>query len=447
MPFFLSQDLKIDYLNSMLREFTIANYRSFGKKMTLTLTASKGIKDRPGSNITAINKNTSVLNSIAFYGANSSGKSNFIMAAGTMRMMVVQSVKLNEGDDLPYDPFILSTREGLPTKFEAVFHTNRKTYRYGFEYNREKIVREWLLLKSSGKSEKTLFQREADQQPVIETGFDAQAKTIGTDTKLNANRLLLSLSGQLGGDISNSIIGWFDKNLRFISGIDNSYAQYTRRRVYANESLKGLVQTFLGKMKLGFDSFDTKKIDFESMGFPQGLPPEIIAELKKDPYIQISSLHNVYDEEGHTVRTIKLDLDGQESAGTNKVFNLSGPILDALERGVTLFVDELDSQMHPLLTWKIIEIFNSTTENPHGAQLVFTTHDTHLLSNKLFRRDQIWFAEKDSMECSTIYPIMKAVSAQQQLKHAPRYDSNYEKNYINGLYGAIPFMINDAPCE
>ena len=415
--------------------------------MTLNLTASKGIKDKPGSNITAISKNISVLNSIAFYGANSSGKSNFFLAVDAMRLMVVRSVKLNEGDPLQYDPFILSTRENIPTKFEAVFHNKRKTYRYGFEYDEKTILKEWLFLISSRKTEKMLFTREAGKMPIIEASFDTQAKSIGTDSKLNANRLLISLAGQLGGDISNSIIGWFNNKIGFISGIDDTYSQYTRRRVYSDESMKGLVQGFLCKMRLGFESFVPKKIDFEKIGFPQGMPQEIIAQLKKDPYIQISSLHKVYDETGHAIRTIKLDLDGQESAGTNKVFNLSGPILDSLERGVTIFVDELDSQMHPFLTWKIIEIFNDPKENPNGAQLVFTTHDTHLLSNKLFRRDQIWFTEKDNMECSTIYPMMKAVQAKETLKHAPRNDSNYEKNYINGLYGAIPFLINGAPSE
>lgn len=447
LPPILRLTLKIDIIINMLIQFTTSNFRSFGKEMTLTLTASKGIKDKPGSNITAINKNTSILNSVAFYGANSSGKSNFILAAGAMRMMVVQSVKLNEGDPLPYDPFILSTRESLPTKFEVIFHLNRKTYKYGFEYTREKIAREWLFLKSSGKSEKPLFTRNSDTPPIVEPNFDIQARNIGTDTKLNANRLLISLSGQLGGDISNSIINWFDKNLRFISGIDDSYSQYTRRRVYADDVMKDMVQAFLGKMKLGFDSFIPQKIDFENIGLPQGLPQEVVAQLKKDPFIQISSLHNVYDKLGNAIRTIKLDLDGQESAGTNKVFNLAGPILDSLNRGVTLFVDELDSQMHPLLTWKIIEMFNSPVENPNGAQLVFSTHDTHLLSKKLLRRDQIWFTEKDSKECSTIYPMMKAAQAKLQLKHAPRNDSNYEKNYINGLYGAIPFMINESANE
>ena len=151
-------------------------------------------------------------------------------------------------------------------------------------------------------------------------------------------------------------------------------------------------------------------------------------------------MHTVYEKVGHAVGYRSLDLDENESAGTNKIFNLTGPILEALQNGRVLVIDELDSQMHPLLSWRLIQIFNNSSKNPHGAQLIFTTHDTHLLSNRLFRRDQIWFVEKDHSECSVLYPMMMATD---KLGHAPRSDSNYQKNYVNGLYGAIPFLVNE----
>ncbi len=151
-------------------------------------------------------------------------------------------------------------------------------------------------------------------------------------------------------------------------------------------------------------------------------------------------MHTVYDKEGNAIGHKSLDLDENESAGTNKIFNLTGPILEALQNGRILVIDELDSQMHPLISWRLIQIFNSPVKNPHGAQLLFTTHDTHLLSNRLFRRDQIWFLEKDPVERSVLYPMMMATD---KLGHAPRNDSNYQKNYVNGLYGAIPFPINE----
>ena len=127
-----------------------------------------------------------------------------------------------------------------------------------------------------------------------------------------------------------------------------------------------------------------------------------------------------------------------ESEGTKKIINMSGPIIDTLERGGLIVVDEFDAKLHPLLTKKIIEIFNSPESNPNNAQLIFATHDTNLLSNKIFRRDQIWFAEKDSNDESTdIYPLS---DIREQNGDKIRNDRIYEKDYINGKYGAIPFL-------
>ena len=131
--------------------------------------------------------------------------------------------------------------------------------------------------------------------------------------------------------------------------------------------------------------------------------------------------------------------------GTNKIFALSGPLLEALDGGRTLLVDELDSQMHPLISWHLVEMFNKREDNKHSAQLIFTTHDTNLLSGDLFRRDQIWFTEKDQTENTDLYPLIKAHERSDSLKHAPRNDSNYQKNYIQGKYGAIPYLTTERP--
>lgn len=130
-------------------------------------------------------------------------------------------------------------------------------------------------------------------------------------------------------------------------------------------------------------------------------------------------------------------MEEKESAGTRKLIDLAGPIFDTLKRGATLVVDELDAKMHPLISMHIIKLFNSNEYNPHGAQLVFSTHDTHLLSSRLLRRDQIWFTEKDEKEQTDLYSMMDIVLPDGT---KPRNDSNYEKNYINGRYGAIPYI-------
>ena len=127
-----------------------------------------------------------------------------------------------------------------------------------------------------------------------------------------------------------------------------------------------------------------------------------------------------------------------ESEGTKKILNMSGPIMDTLTNGYTLVIDELDAKLHPLLTRKIIETFNSPETNPNKAQLIFATHDTNLLSNKILRRDQIWFAEKNREDESTdIYPLS---DIREQNGDKIRNDRIYEKDYINGKYGAIPYL-------
>ncbi len=433
----------------MLLEFTVENFRSFGKEAQLDLKASNGIKDNPEKGTSPIGQGVGagkVLNAISIYGANSSGKSNLLRAVGAMRFMVLNSVKLNEHDTLPYEPFLLSTREQRPTRFEITYYESqsRGTYVYGFAYNDEAIMNEWLRVKWPGRSEKTLINRSPEGITLDEKAYAEGVRARDT-LPLNKNRLFLSLAGQAGGEISNGVINWFQDGIRVISGIEDTYSKYTRKLVYNNPEAKESVQQFLSRMQLGFNSFIPQKIDFESLGYPPGLPKEFISKLKNDPFIQISSVHSVYDENGVVARTESFDLDDQESAGTNKIFSLSGPLLEALNNGRTLFIDELDSKMHPLISWMLVEMFNKSDDNPNCAQLIFTTHDTNLLSSELFRRDQIWFTEKDPTESTTLYPLIKAHKKSDSLSHAPRNDSNYQKNYIQGMYGAIPYLTCEKP--
>ena len=445
MPIFAVQTwLKAANTRKMLLKFSVDNFRSFGHVMTLDLNASNGIKDNPGRSTSPISPTGKALNALAIYGANSSGKSNLLMAIGTMRHMVLDSVRLNEGDALDYTPFMLSTSEPRPTRFELTYHEpeSHATVTYGFEYTEDVIEKEWLVAKWPGRSEKKLFTRTGKDVQLDDRVFTEGLRA--RELPLNNNRLFLSLAGQAGGEISNSVLAWFKGKLRVISGIQDTYSHYTRKRVYNNPEVKTSVQDFLSKMKLGFDTIIPQKVDFETLGYPPGMPKELIAQLKRDPIIQVSSVHNVYNESGEVARTESFDLDAQESAGTNKIFNLSGPLLDALETGMTLLVDELDSQMHPLISWRLVEMFNSPVENSKSAQLLFTTHDTNLLSSRLFRRDQIWFTEKNAVESTTLYSLLEAPEFKEK-KMVPRNDTNYQKNYIQGKYGAIPFLRCELP--
>lgn len=428
----------------MLNRFTVDNYRSIGEEKSLDLNASNAIKDLVDKGYSIV-LDKKFLNSIAFYGANSSGKTNFLKAIGLMRGIVLHSVRLNDNEPLPYEPFLLSTRERRPTKFEVSFidPEDRAQFVYGFKYTEDEIVEEWLDAKLPRKSKKHLFNRTADGIVTDSSAFIEGDKF--KDVNLNKNRLFLSLVGQLGGEISNRVIEWFRTKVIVLSGInDSNYYKRTSQNVYENCEYKEGILNLMRKMNFGFQDIKAEKVDMSNMTFPQDLPAEIIARIKNETYIEISTVHNVYDENGNVAATRQFELEGNESAGTNKFFNLAGHIYESLKDGRTLCIDELDSQMHPLISWKIVETFNNPETNPHGAQLIFTTHDTHLLSKDLLRRDQILFVEKDKKESSDIYTMLEA---KQHLNHSPRTDSNYQRNYISGKYGAIPFPMNDVPEE
>jgi AAA15 family ATPase/GTPase len=145
----------------------------------------------------------------------------------------------------------------------------------------------------------------------------------------------------------------------------------------------------------------------------------------------IVSVHTQYDNEGSEVRSVNFPFKKNESEGTIKYFSLAYPIIDALDNGKRLIIDEFDSKMHPLLTRKIIALFNSKETNPKNAQLIFTTHDTNLLSTNIFRRDQIWFTQKDRYGATELYSLVE---------YKVRNDAPFEKEYLMGKYGAIPVV-------
>jgi len=141
--------------------------------------------------------------------------------------------------------------------------------------------------------------------------------------------------------------------------------------------------------------------------------------------------HGVYDADGKLSASEAFDLQGQESEGTKKLFAMAGSLVNALDVGLTLFVDELDVKLHPLITRAVISLFNSKETNPKGAQLIFATHDANLLDNRLLRRDQIWFVEKDRYGASHLVSLAE---------YRVRKEASFEKDYLQGRYGGVPSL-------
>ncbi len=419
----------------MLVEFTVGNFLSFRDKKTISFVASS-ISELP-QNVVKVGK-YKLLRSAVLYGANSSGKSNLIKALDRMRDILLDSVKLNDKEELNYSPFLLSNQhETDPTFFEIEFIISDKKYRYGFEFNNIEIVQEWLFIKQGSKREVLQFIRTLEGIGVSDEFEEGKGKESST----NGNRLFVSLVAQLGGAISKLIIEWF-RGYNVLSGIDHKdYTGFSLRmlhkRINGCEESLSLFQ----RLKLGFKDISLKEAEFNISELPTELPDKIRAKISKDlqgkTIISIKTIHNKYDKKGNIIDTVLFDKEEQESEGTKKIIDLAGPIFDTLISGRILIVDELDAKLHPLLTQQIVSLFNDPLTNPQNAQLLFATHDTNLLSSDFFRRDQIWFTEKDEYEQTDLYSLIEFKLPDGS---KVRNDSNLEKNYIRGRYGAIPFI-------
>lgn len=388
----------------MLIEFTVGNYLSFKEKKTLSLEAT-AIKDNP-DNVIEEGK-YKLLRSAVIYGANSSGKSNFLNALDRMRVMVMQSAQNNSSSTIDVMPFLLSTEtENKPSYFEILVLIEGIRYRYGFEADTKLIHSEWLF-ECKGKNEKPLFFREKDSIEVTNNFEEGK----GIEEKTRDNALFLSIVDQFNGTTSKKIMSWFNM-YRILSGLQHEKEKGLTFRFLEVENLNVWIKDFLTPLSLGFQDFAIKD--------------------KK-----IVTFHNKYDRNGDVIDRLEFDLLQQESAGTNKLYDLAGNITFGLKIGALTVIDELDAKLHPLLTMAIVKLFNSPLHNTNKAQLIFATHDTNLLNYGCFRRDQIYFTEKNQFESTDLYSLVEYIEPDGK---KVRNDRSFEKDYISGRYGAIPFI-------
>ena len=402
-----------------LLQFTVGNYRSFHQARTFSMVPSS-IQDNPKECVVA-EGHYRYLTAAAVYGANSSGKSNLVMALATMKRMVLNSVKLNDHDFLFYDPFLLAEDSGnQPTHFEIVYLDADETrVRYGFDYTLRQIEREWLFISKKNKKELPYFVRDEEGIGVDEMLF---AEGIGLEERTNDNRLFLSLVAQLGGTISKNVLDFFNSGYNVISGLNSQgYEGLTERQFLNKEAESVDALQFFKDLQLGFIDIETDEHEIE----------------KGRKAIDVFTVHNIYNKDGEITGKQRFRFDYCESQGTQKLFELAGPLFEALRHGRLLVMDELDAKMHPLISQHIIKLFSSEKTNQHHAQHLFTTHDTNLLSSHLLRRDQIWFTEKDKAESTDLYSLMHIVLPDGT---KPRGDGNLERNYIKGRYGAVPYL-------
>jgi uncharacterized protein len=419
----------------MLIEFSVGNYRSFKDKVTFSMVAANLVakeKKLDENNVFAVDKELKLLKSAAIYGANASGKSNFAKALSFMKWFMVNSSKETQStDEIGVEPFRLSTEtDKKPSYFELVFLMEGRKYRYGFEAAREKIVSEWLYYIPKIRETK-LFERKFN---IIKSSKIYNADGIQQRTRNNA--LFLSVSAQFNVELAEKILEWITEKLNIISGLhDQAYLNYTVKCLINNQNQADIIQ-FIKKLDLGISEIQIDQEDFTVDTLPDEIPDELkklIFKAGGGKATSISTTHRKFDEEGNYQSIEKFELNHHESEGTQKIFALAGPLVTALKKGEILIIDEFDARLHPLISRAIVELFNSQESNSNNAQLIFMTHDTNLLSSKIFRRDQIWFTEKNRYGATELYSLAE---------YKVRNDASFESDYIKGRYGAIPYIRN-----
>jgi uncharacterized protein len=395
----------------MLLRFRFSNVRSFRTEQELSLIAGP-FTDAPESVRHPDAVPEGVLPVAAIYGANASGKTNVLRAIQFLSEVVSSSHREWKPDGpIPREPF-LSDEESrrTPSEFEVDFLTSGIRYRYGFRVDSAVVLEEWLYAYPLGKKQ-TWFHRKQGNPILFGARMPGENRTIESLTRKNS--LFLSAAAQNNHQALLPVYDWITK-LQFVITDRALYQKVTAALCTAADFLAE-VQTLVSVADLGISGVNVEEANRSD-------------KTKKLMWPQIHLVHRLGDREAPFSTE-------QESHGTLAYLALLGPVVYALKNGEPLCVDELDGSLHPLLSIQLIRLFNNPTTNLKGAQLIFNTHDTNLLSSGVLRRDQIWFTEKKDDGSSHLFPLSD---------FKPRRTENLENGYLQGRYGAIPFINPDA---
>lgn len=415
----------------MLLQFNVTNYRSIKENQIFSMVANKDTTHQESNCAqTEIPGLSQVVRTTVLYGANASGKSNLISALEFMRRMVKNSATSIPEGGIPNLSLFRFDSKNLsePAEFEVTFVENSIRYQYGFELNATRITREWLLVYVECKAQRW-FERNYDAEKDKDIWYFGTHLLGGKQRYLwsestRGNALFLSAAVNLNNEQLRPIFAWFVDKLIIIGSNASPHPFYTMGCI-KNELDKPKIIQLLQAADLGITDVQVKmqKVQQVQVRLESG-----VAAIESGQETDIPSATLSHQDKNNNPIEFKLE---EESHGTQKLFAYAGPILDVLRHGKILVVDELDSSLHQKMMQFLISLIQNTNLNKHHAQLIFTTHNTSLLDSDIFRRDQIWFMEKDQEQASHLYPLTD---------FSPRKDEALEKGYLLGRYGALPFF-------
>lgn len=421
----------------MLLGFSFENFASFYHETIFSMLASK--KDEFLDLNTIDTSHGRLLKSALIFGPNGSGKTNWVKALNFMQDMVFTSV---------IDKNILKRNENFkffdssysqPTSFEISFIQNGIAYEYGFKILKDEIIEEWLNKKAK-RTVPIFYRNNSDWNSIELRGSMKKAEKIKKFTRKDS--LFLTTAAMFNIDVAEEILNWFS-NL-YILVDDFGSPKLTVDYIQEDIDNKAKVLNQLKIADIGIEDFD---IQIRELDVDNDLKEKLIQSAQKNlslnsmdkfkvkrKAVDLKTKHHVYDEDKKIAYDIELSFLKYQSKGTIKFFELLGPILDVLENGKVLVVDEIDSRLHCGIVEYILEMFNSIDKNSKNGQLICNTHNVLLLDEDI-RRDQIWFIQKDNYGESELYSL-------DDFKDVRKNDPKLKK-YLLGVYGAIPNMNRD----
>ncbi|MEF3808362.1 ATP-binding protein [Acinetobacter baumannii] len=411
----------------MIIDFSIENFLSFKEQQTLSFVAEPPYDIHPEHLLDTPEKDLKLLKTIVIYGANASGKSNFLSAIHFLKQLILNSAENKPDEKFDLIPFLLDKElKNSATSFDINFFCNEIRYNYSLVLDKSQVFHEHLNYYTK-KYKKNIFSRDLNNLGEYEysIGTDLKPKRIYEDTALKTlpNVLFLSKMVQENSQFLKPIYDWFSNTLSEQFSLED-----TAKSIHSDENFKKRFLKFLENQDIDIVDINVDKGSLaeqiiKNNNFTPEVQEKILEDLKNRYYYDIKTYHRNSDNE---LEPFDLEL---ESQGTRKLFALSSLLLNNYKKfEKTFYVDELSSALHPLLVKNFLKEFNHTTFN----QLICVTHDTHLINQECLRKDQIYFVEKDKSQVSSLYSL---------LEFNPRNDrENWELRYLSGRYGATPFF-------
>lgn len=397
----------------MLLQFSVKNFRSFNKEEVLNLTASMG-KELQDTNTFGFTQNQRLVRSAVIYGPNAGGKSNLIKALYFLQQFVLlSSTAYQEKQKIPLQSFKLNAKSQKgPSEFSIEFICDDIRFTYHVALTEDQVISEELCAFPKNYRQKWFTRKWNPSKKIYEwyQGPHLKGEHKVWEQMTRSNALYLSTAVQFNSEQLKPIFLWFKDQLVILVkdelSQEISFNPDLTLQFLKDPKTASWIHKFMECADVGIENF------------------QLVEESKK---LVVKTQHKMLDSD----QKVLFDLFRDESDGTQRLFSQAGGWLKALREGLVLFVDELDLHLHPNIVRYLIELFHGSKTNPKNAQLVFTTHDTSLLDTDFFRRDQVWFIQKDDNQESRLYSL---------LDFKPRKGEAIGKGYLQGRYGALPFV-------